>query len=158
MKNFIVMFISAIAMAGCSTLDVFDGVNRIGQMSGLQRTDEEQITAVLDDVHVGMQSRQIYKVLSHVSRNYYDEQGRDYAAIQRYLDEIFKKYREIRITRVSPRVMVFGSTARAIETFGTVADPQNPDTEPPIHLQGQISVNFEKVDGVWKIVEWGEML
>jgi hypothetical protein len=150
---------SAAVFAGCATnLGLFDGVNRLGQMSGLQWTDEEQITVILDDVHVGMQTRQIYKVLSHVSRNYYDEQGRDYAAMEQYLGEIFKKYKEIKITRVAPRVMVFGATARAIETFGTSADPQDPATEPPIHLQGQVSVNFEKVDGEWKIVEWGEML
>lgn len=137
---------------------ILPGMNRIGQMSGLQASDEEQIVVLLDDVQQGMERRQIYKVLAHVSRNYYDEAGRDYAGIEAYLTDLFKRYRQINITRVVPRIAIYGTTARAIETFGTTAEPQDPGTEPPIYLQGQVTVNLEKVNNIWQIVEWGAML
>jgi len=143
---------------GGRVANILPGVNHIGQMSGLQATDEEQIAVLLDDVEQGVERRQIYKVLAHVSRNYYDEAGRDYAGIEAYLTDLFKRYRQINITRVVPRIAIYGTTARAIETFGTTAEPQDPGNEPPIYLQGQVTVNLEKVNNVWQIVEWGSML
>jgi hypothetical protein len=147
-------------LAGCAnTFGIrVPGFEQLGQASGLARSDEEKIAAVLDDVHRGMQNRQIYKVLANVSRNYYDGEGRDYNAIEADLAELFKKYREIRITRVTPRIQVQGDYAKAIETFGTVAEPNDPTAEPPISLQGQVAVTLEKVGGNWQIVEWGGML
>ena len=55
-------------------------------------------------------------------------------------------------------IVVKGNRARAIETFGTVAEPADPASDPPINLQGQVSVSFEKADGRWQIVEWGRVL
>jgi hypothetical protein len=147
-------------LAGCANTFGFGvpGLDRLGQASGLARTDEEKIAAVLDDVQRGMQNKQIYKVLANVSRNYYDSEGRDYNALQADLAEFFKKYREVRITRVTPKIQVQGDYARAIETFGTAAEPNDPAVEPPINLQGQVAVTLEKVGGHWQIVEWGGML
>lgn len=147
-------------VAGCAnTFGIgLPGFDQLGQASGLAPSEEEKIAAVLDDVHRGMQNRQIYKVLANVSRNYYDSEGRDYNALQADLTELFKKYREIRITRVTPRIQVQGDYARAIETFGTTAEPYDPTIEPPINLQGQVAVTLEKVGGRWQIVEWGGML
>lgn len=121
-------------------------------------SDEEQILAVLEDVHRGMQSRKIYKVLAYVSRTYTDAEGRDYNDLQSYLSDLFKDYKEIQITRVQPQVIVEGNHARAVETFGTRAEPFNASAHPPIILQGQVNVYLEKTDGRWQIVEWGRML
>jgi len=121
-------------------------------------SDEEQIVRVLDDVHRGMQSRKIYKVLAHVSRTYADAEGRDYNGMQVYLNDLFKSYKEISITRVQPQVYVEGNRARAVETFGTRAEPFNANENPPMILQGQMNVYLEKSGSTWQIVEWGRML
>lgn len=147
----ILVLLVAVCAAGCNTVDV--GL----PMLGGKATDEEQIAALLNDVHKGMESRRIYKVLAHVSSNYYDGAGRDHEAIREYLSEIMRKYREIRITRTRPRIVVHGARARAFEAFGTIAEPFDMTDDPPLNLQGQVSVYLEKENGVWKIVEWGEL-
>jgi hypothetical protein len=118
-------------------------------------TDEDQVAGVLADVQRGMQERRIYKVLAHVSPNYYDSEGRDYAAIREYLTEIFDKYRHVRVTRTPPRIIVQGARARAIETFGTIAEPYDPFKDAPISLYGKVMVYLEKHQDTWRIVEWG---
>jgi hypothetical protein len=162
MKWFLPVVLAApiILIGGCKTTDLAEipAVQKLGQVTGLQPSDEEQIAVVLEDVCRGMQNRQVFKVLAHVSRGYHDAEGRDYEGLQRYLDELFKKYREIRITRVTPRILVDADHARAIETFGTVAEPQDPTREPPINLQGQVAVDLAKIQGQWQIVEWGRIL
>ena len=130
----------------------------IPALADLNVSDEEQIAQVIEEVQQGMEARQIFKVLAHVSRNYHDSEGRDYAAIEAYLNYVFKKYRTIRVTRVVPRIVVQGVQARAVETFGTVAEPQDPSGEPPINMQGQVTVSLEKTGGQWQIVEWGSLL
>ena len=120
-------------------------------------SDEEQITNALDDVHRGMQSRRVFKVLAHVSRTYRDDSGRDYAGVEQYLSELFKSYKEIQITRVRPRVIVQGDRARAIETFGTRAEPFNRNENRPIEMRGQMNIYLEKINNKWLIVEWGRM-
>jgi hypothetical protein len=119
-------------------------------------TDEEQIANTLDDVHRGMQTRSIYKVLAHVSRSYRDAEGRDYDALQQSLGDFFKRYRDIRITRVPPSVLVHGDRARAVETFGTTAKPMD-DRDLELFVQGQVTVYLERVDGRWKILEWSRL-
>jgi hypothetical protein len=112
---------------------------------------------MLSDVHQGLQTRRIYKVLAHISRNYTDPEGRDYNALQSYLSDLFRNYREIRITRVPPRVFVQGDRARVIETFGTRAEPFKPDSYPPINLQGQVNIYLEKTSDGWMITEWSKV-
>lgn len=155
-----VLFAPLALLSGCKTgaLTEIPTVQKIGQATGLQASDEEQIAAVLEDVCRGMQERQIYKVLAHVSNGYRDADGRDYDGVQAYLNEVFKKYRTIRITRVPPRISVDADRARAIETFGTVAEAQDPARVPPVNIQGQVSVDLVKVQGRWRIVEWGRLL
>lgn len=132
--------------------------SRIPGLSGLTPpTDEELIARVMEDVHRGMESRRIYRVLSHVSRDYYDAQGRDYAAMEDYLSELMRRYRHIEIERVRPRVVVEGERARVVETFGTRADPMPGVSEVPVNLQGQVMVYLQKENGNWKIVEWGHL-
>lgn len=133
-------------------------IPEIPGLTGPRLSDEEQILGVLDDVHRGMQSRKIYKVLAHVSRSYADAEGRDYNDMQTYLNELFKRYKEISITRVQPQVYVEGNRARAVETFGTRAEPFNSNENPPMVLQGQMNVYLEKTGNTWQIVEWGRML
>jgi hypothetical protein len=120
-------------------------------------SDEEQIVSVLDDVNRGLEARRIYRVLAHVSRTYRDDEGRDYAALQDYLNELFRNYKQINVTRVRPRVIVQGDRARAVETFGTRAEPYNPNAYRQIDLHGQMNVYLEKIEGEWKIVEWGRV-
>lgn len=126
-------------------------------VTALGPSDEEQIVNVLDDVHRGMQSRRIFKVLAHVSRTYRDDSGRDYAGLEQYLNELFRAYKEIQITRVRPKVIVQGERARAVETFGTRAEPFNRNENRPIDLHGQMNIYLEKIDNKWMIVEWGRV-
>jgi len=120
-------------------------------------SDEDQIAAIMDDVQRGMQNRSIYKVLAHVARSYHDAEGRDYDALQQDLSDFFKRYKDIRITRVPPNVLVQGNRARVIETFGTTAKPEDPDNDIEIFLQGQVTAYLERIDGRWKIVEWSRL-
>lgn len=145
--------IAAISPRGClNQLPVeIPGVTTLGP------TDEEKIAAVLDDVHRGMQSRRIYKVLAHVSRTYRDDAGRDYAALEQYLTELFRNYKSIEITRVRPKIIVQGDRARAVETFGTRAQPFNENDHRPFEVNGQMNVYLERFGSDWKIVEWGRV-
>lgn len=157
---FALLCTTVLILCGCKTGAVtrLPAVQKIGQATGLQPSDEEQIAAVLDDVSRGMQERQIFKVLAHVSNGYRDADGRDYAAVQAYLDEVFKRYRVIRITRVPPRITVDKDNARAVETFGMSAEPQDRTHEAPLNLQGRVTVDLVKTQGRWRIVEWGRLL
>jgi hypothetical protein len=149
----------AIAAAGCGTT-IYDvpGVREIGKLAGHKATPEEQVTAVLNDVARAMEARKIDRIMMHVSPNYGDAEGRNYSAIEEYIREVFRKYRSISITRVAPKVEIQENKAKAIETFGTVAEPHDPAKEPPVNLQGQVAVGLERLDGEWKIVEWGRIM
>lgn len=136
--------------AGCGT-----GMSiSIPGITGSGETNQQQIAAVLDDVRRGMQSRRIYKVLSHVARSYHDADGRDYAGVEAYLRSIFDKYNVIRINRVPPRILVQGDRARVVETYGTLAEPINPAKNSTINMHGQITVYLQKISGAWQITEW----
>lgn len=124
---------------------------------GSKVTDEEKIAAVLDDVQRGMETGKIYKVLAHVSLRYHDAQGRDYEAMREYLGFIRHSYRNIRITRTPPRIVIDGDHARALEAFGTIAESQDPAAAPPVNVQGQVTVYFVREEGEWKILEWGAL-
>lgn len=123
-------------------------------ISGPRLSDEEQIARLLDEVAKAMESRKIYKVLANVSQNYQDGAGRDYDGIQAYLNEVFRDYRFIEITRARPRIAVQGDRARAIETFGTRATPFDSNEARPIDFDGQVIVHLIKQSNGWKIVEW----
>jgi hypothetical protein len=142
--------LAALVLQACAT-----GLPEIPGLSSGRYSDEQLIAAVLDDVHAGMESKRIYKVLAHVSQSYLDEQGRDHQQIREYLSEIMSRYRLIRITRARPKILVQGDRARALETFGTIAEPHNASETPSLHLQGHVSVFLERIEGKWKIVEWG---
>lgn len=144
------LLLCVVLLAHCQTSPV-----QLPVIGSPRMSDEQQITLLLDDVQRGMEQRRIYKVLAHVSRNYRDKSGRDYQAIQAYLNSIFDRYRNIRITRTQPRVWVQGNRAEALEAFGTSAEAIHPAEDLDIHLQGQVTVYLERIDGVWKIVEWG---
>lgn len=155
-RSFLVVTVVALlAGSGCAGFAPIEV--DIPMMPSAKLSDEEVIAAVLDDVHRGMQDRHVYRVLAHVSRNYRDAEGRDYAAIQDYLKEVFSLYRELRIMRVPPRIEVRGYQATVVETFGTNAEPFNAADSPPLQLQGQVTVRLEKVDNRWLIVEWGNV-
>lgn len=139
-------------LAGCG-----GGFASIPTFSGSKDSDEVQIARVLDDVHAGMVGQRIYKVLAHVSRSYRDSEGRDYAAMEAYLGELFSEYRSIRIDRTRPRLFIEGNRARAVESFATRADPANNSSLMEINVQGQVTVYLMKIEGTWKIVEWGSI-
>lgn len=142
--------LAAVAVAGCQTSLPIPGMG--GKVS-----DADQVAAVLDDVHRGMQARKANKVMSHVSSEYLDAQGRDYAAIDAYVRHICQSYRDIRITRAVPQIQVQDGEARALEAFGTVAFPGDPDRDPSVNVQGQVMVDLRRENGAWKIVAWGPL-
>ncbi|HIJ65092.1 MAG TPA: hypothetical protein HPP77_04005 [Candidatus Hydrogenedentes bacterium] len=139
-----------VALVGCDS-PLQSALQEIG---GAKMSDEEQIAVVLDDVRRGAESRRIYKVLAHLSPGYLDAQMRDYQAARDELQRLFSSYREIRITRVRPRIIVQGTRARAIETFGIVAEPVNQEVGLPVSINGQAEVHFEKTNDVWQIIGW----
>jgi hypothetical protein len=112
---------------------------------------------VLEEVHQGMEGRRIFRVMSHVSRGYRDDEGRNYDRMAAHLNDLFERYRNIRIRRARPIVQVQGNRAQAVETFGTSADPVDPNRDVAVRLQGQVTVYFEKIGDRWYIREWGRM-
>ena len=148
--GYVMVIAVGVLLAGCAGggLDI-----DIPGLSG-QASDETQIAKLLENVHLGMETRKVSKIMRHVSANYRDEEGRDVEGIRDYLDRIMNNYREIKIDRSAPRILVEGDRARVIESFGTSGDPGNFQT-PPVTLQGQVAVYLERTDGGWKIVEWG---
>jgi len=120
-------------------------------------SDTEQIRTILDDAFKAMEGRRLNKVMANVAEKYYDEEGRDYETLREYLETVFRRYREIIITRAAPKIAVEGDRAKALETFGTVAKPFS-QSDLPINLQGQVYVYLEKIDGSWKIVQWGSLM
>ncbi len=99
----------------------------------------------------------MFKVMAHLSPRYHDEYGRDRQAVQAYLNDLFKRYGDIWITRVRPEIALMGERARVIETFGATAEPINRSIDAPINVQGQVMIFFEKVGGDWKIDEWRDV-
>lgn len=139
-----------VLLAGCVSNISIPG------LSGKQ-TDEERIAAILDDAHRGMQTRNANRVISHISKDYMDPDGRNYDAICVFVRHVIDAYRDIEITRVEPRIEVDGDTARALEAFGTLASPADADSTAPVNLQGQVLVTLQKEEGTWKIISWGTL-
>ncbi len=139
-------------LSGCQTVQWPAGLDRI---TGGGMTDEEKIAVVLDDVRRGMESKRVYHVLSRVSKNYRDREGRNYDGLRDYLNTLMDNYKDIRITRTPPKIQVRDGYARVVESFGTRAESTNPTQYPPINLQGQMVILMEKNGGEWQILEWG---
>lgn len=115
---------------------------------------EAQIEAVLAEVQWGMQERRKARVLTHVSRNYRDPAGRSYEDLYAYLDQIFSRYRNIRIQRSRPRILVLGDYAHSVERFTTTAEPTNPERDPRLDTDGEVMAHFRREGGAWKITSW----
>lgn len=141
----------AICVVACQSQLPMD----LSQIASLKVSDEEKIALVLQEVQRGMESRRIYQVLAHVSRNYRDREGRDYSALSRDLNTLIQNYRDIRIRRAAPNIQVQGDRARVIDTFGASAEAVDPLQNPPINVQGQVSILLERVGNSWQILEWG---
>lgn len=155
MRNWTVsaIIIVALALGGCAGKA---GV-QIPGITSPKLTDEQKIEQILADVQKAMQDHRAGKVLSYVSKNYHDQEGRDYAALTAYLDTIFKEYRQIAITRTRPRIVVEGDKAQALETFGTTAKPFSVGASPDLDTHGTVWVYLERAGNTWEIVEWGRL-
>ena len=146
----VVALVCVTVLAGCAT-----NINL--PVLGGKQSEEGRVAAVLNDVHHAMQTHKAKRVISHISKNYTDADGRDYDAICDYVSHILSSYRDIEITRVEPPIEIDGDTARALEAFGTLATPDNPDEAPPVNMQGQVLVTLQKEEGTWKIISWGTL-
>lgn len=138
---------------GCQTDNMAVDLTQLPMM----RSAEQEIGSLLQDVHAGMESKRIFKVMAHVAPHYKDQDGRDYEGLRRHLNELFGAYRTIRITRTNPRIWVEGQQAHVLETFGTVASPMEGASLPPVNVQGQVMVRLERVGNRWMIVQWGPL-
>ncbi|HOQ89710.1 MAG TPA: nuclear transport factor 2 family protein [Candidatus Hydrogenedentes bacterium] len=147
--------VGLLALAGgCQSVQV-DSL--FWRSAGVTQVDAEtRVRQVLDEVQAGMQRESLFQVMGHVSLNYRDKAGRDYAGIREYLRQVFERYRNIRIVRTPPSVEIQGQYARAVESFGAMADPAD-SSGLPINIQGQTVVLLERIDGDWKILEWGPL-
>lgn len=147
----------ALALGGCpGSASMFELPSIPGVTAG--RVDErDRVTQVLDDIHRGIEQRRVFKVLAHLSRTYFDEEGRDYDTLRNLITTWLNDYREIRVTRPRPRVVVQGDRARAIETFGLQAKPVNPNDDRLVALQGQVTVHLDKMGNTWQIVSMSSM-
>ena len=137
-----------LASLGCQTALPIPG------LSG-KRSDQEVIAKTLDDVQRAVETGKVDRAMAYVSANYKDAAGRNQETLREYLIYIRHEYRNVRITRSAPRIVVEGDHARALEAFGTLAETTDPAAAPPVNLQGQVIVYFAREDGEWKIVEWG---
>ncbi len=145
-----ILVVLGLLFAGCGG----GGVNLdIPGLAG-KASDEEQITKILSDVHLGMETKKVGKIMRHVSADYLDEEGRDAEGIRKYLNQVMNNYRSIDINRSASRILIQGDRARVVEAFGTRGQPDNFQT-PPVTLQGQVAVYLQRTDAGWKIVEWG---
>ena len=155
MKKYISTIVAAMVIIGFTAGCVKD-LPEI-PMINPKLTDEDQILRILDDVQKGIESRHIYQVMSHVARSYNDSEGRDYDSLASFVNKLFETYHTIRVTRVKPRIIVQGTQARAVETFGTLAKPFDIARARSLDVNGQVTIFFEKIDGQWQIVEWGSL-
>ncbi len=145
-----ILLVLGLMLAGCAGGGVkLDIPGLTGKAS-----DEEQITKILSDVHLGMETKKVGKIMRHVSSDYLDEEGRDAEGIRKYLNQVMNNYRSIEINRSASRILIQGDRARVVEAFGTLGQPDNSQT-PPVTLQGQVAVYLLRTDAGWKIVEWG---
>ncbi len=154
MKRPILAFVyvlTTLIVAACQTQLPVD----FSRVMGGKLSDEEKIALVLDDVQRGIEGRRVYQALAHVSRDYHDREDRNYAALQDDLNVLMRHYRDIRITRTPPRILVQGDRARVVDTFGATAEAVDPLVYPPINLQGQVVIIMERFGDTWQIVEWG---
>ncbi len=140
-----------LALVACQTQLPVD----LSGITGVKLSDEEKIALVLEDVQRGMENKRVYQVLAHVSRNYKDAEGRDYAALRADLNALMRDYRDVRITRTPPRIRVQGHRARVVDAFGTIAESVDPVENPSVNLQGQVIIIMERFGDTWQIVEWG---
>ncbi len=120
-------------------------------------SDEQKIAMVLADVAHGMEHKRVYQVLSHVSQRYHDREGRDYEALRQHVAAILDNYKTIRVTRTPSRVQVQGDRARVVDTFGTLAQPNDLKEFPIVDLQGRVVVLLERSGDTWQILEWGPL-
>ncbi len=144
---------SMVVVAGCATVYDVPGVREIGKIASHKGTPEEQVTALLNDLARSIETRKVNRILAQFSPSYTDGWGRNRASLEAYVRDVYQKYRTISVTRVAPSVQIEGDKARVVETFGAVAEPRDAAKEPPINLEGQLSVRLERVDGDWLIVE-----
>ncbi len=142
--------LAGICAAGCAPRWDLDQV----PLPGFQASDEEQIRAVLIDVRRGMENRQPFRILAHVSRGYQDPNGRTYQDLYGYFEDFFERYRNIRIERVRPRILVLGDHAQVLDTFATIAEPLDPTVDVPLNVEGQVYIYLDRIDGRWRIVSW----
>ena len=134
-----------VMLSGCPS----DG--GIASIAGSRVSDEQQIAMIMDDVQLGIQRRQIYKVLAHVARGYRDEAGRDYEAVRDRAGELMKAYHKVDLTRALPKILVKGDQARVVETFGLRGEPAESDKYLPVNMQGNAVVFLYKLNGIWLI-------
>ncbi len=139
-----------VAVLGCETPMRIEAP----PLAGLRATQEDQINAVLNDVQRGLENRQLYRVLAHVSPNYRDGNGHTYDDLPPRFNALFERYRSIQIRRTRPRIFVLGDYAHAVETFGTNAEPRDTMEHSPLNIEGSVVVYFERVGNRWMITSW----
>ena len=149
----IVCILAGLLLVSCQGNWMSNGLSRL---TGGQ-TDEQKIAGVLSDVAQGMESRRVNQVLAHVSPRYQDREGRDYEGLKRHLTTIIDNYHAIRVTRTPSRIQVQGDRARVVDTFGTLAQPNNPNEYPIVDVQGRVVVLMERTGDSWQILEWGPL-
>ena len=142
----------ALGVTGCAGQDV--RLDWRPPIPGGRVGAEAEIEAILAEVQWGMQERRKARVLTHVSRSYRDPAGRSYQDLHAYLDQIFSRYRNIRIRRSRPRILVLGDFAHSIERFATTAEPTNPERDPHLETEGEVMAHFRREGGAWKITSW----
>ena len=129
----------------------------LSRLAGGGVSDEQKIARVLADVAQGMETKRVYQVLSHVSQRYHDREGRDCEALRQYVAAILDNYKTIHVTRTPSRLQVQGDRARVVDTFGTLAQPNDLKEYPIIDLQGRVVVLLERSGDTWQILEWGPL-
>ena len=150
----IALIAAGVLLSSCRSDNMPFGLSRL---TGGGLSDEQKIAMVLADVSQGMENKRVYQVLAHVSQRYHDREGRDIEALRKHVSTILDNYRTIRVTRTPSRVQVQGDRARVVDTFGTLAQPNDLKEYPIIDLQGRVVVLLERSGDTWQILEWGPL-
>lgn len=119
------------------------------------KNEQDKIKEVITSVQKSAENKDIKEILSHVSKNYRDPQGYDYAGIKDLLIVYFFRHPKISVFITNLTIVVSDSSARS--TFQAVLSGGNKlesprDVFPEALGAYRFDVTFSNESGIWKVI------